>query len=125
VQTGEELDSEEEGDGDMSDDSSSRWRALLLRRCVVHRCAFSLTDARSSPDDADSSGSDSDGDKEDGESEDEEEDVQEIEEEEEEEDAEGTRFGSCFATSHTFVLHFDQMSVKTGKRRMTRKMRRM
>jgi hypothetical protein len=33
VQTGDEIESEEDGDGDMSDDSSSRWLAWLRWLC--------------------------------------------------------------------------------------------
>ena len=96
VQTGEEIESEEDGDMDLSDDSSSRQCArlfALVLLCLTRRCSLA--------DDGDSSGSDTEGDKEDAESEEDEDDVQEIEEDEE--DGEGIyRVTSCRSRRRSF-----------------------
>jgi hypothetical protein len=117
VQTGEELDSEEDGDISVSDDSSSRsCSALSVLFCIIFVVCFVLCEMRlkrccSLPEDADSSGSDSEAEKEEGDSDDDENEVEGVEDD----DVDGAFFVLCIDMDFIWIRSQLGLQAKVAK----------
>ncbi len=126
VQTGEELDSEEDGDISVSDDSSSRsYSALSVLFCIIFVVCFVLCEMRlkrccSLPEDADSSGSDSEAEKEEGDSDDDENEVEGVEDD----DVDGAFFVLCIDMDFIWIRSQLGLQAKVAKARRRRRRRR-